>query len=260
MIKAAFFDIDGTLVSFKTHAIPASTVRALHQLRSQGVRIFIATGRHILTVNNLGDLKFDGYMTLNGSYCFIGSEIIYKHAIPSADISTLVDYLQEKENFPCIFVHENALYMNYTNEQTTKAFQLLNFPQPPILPLKEAVQGEIFQLIAFFNASQEMAIMPRLPHCQSTRWTSLFSDIIPLGSNKQIGMQKIIEHGGFSREEVIAFGDGGNDIPMLEYAGISVAMGNAKDTVKQSAGYVTASVDEDGISKALIHFNLIPAN
>lgn len=189
MIKAAFFDIDGTLVSFKTHEVPASTVRALDQLRSQGILTFIATGRHILTVNNLGNLKFDGYMTLNGSYCFIDLKVIYKHSIPSADISMLVNYLQEKANFPCIFVHENALYMNYINEQTTKAFQLLNFPQPPILPLTEAAQGEIFQLIAFFTPSQEMEIMPQLPHCQSTRWTSLFSDIIPLGSNKQIGMQ-----------------------------------------------------------------------
>ena len=113
MIKAAFFDIDGTLVSFKTHEVPASTVRALHQLRSQGILTFIATGRHILTVNNLGNLKFDGYMTLNGSYCFIDLKVIYKHSIPPADISMLVNYLQEKANFPCIFVHENALYMNY---------------------------------------------------------------------------------------------------------------------------------------------------
>ena len=260
MIKAAFFDIDGTLVSFKTHKVPASTVRALHHLRSQGILTFIATGRHILTVNNLGNLKFDGYMTLNGSYCFIDLKVIYKHSISPADISMLVNYLQEKANFPCIFVHENALYMNYTNEQTTKAFQLLNFPQPPILPLTEAAQGEIFQLIAFFTPSQEMEIMPQLAHCQSTRWTSLFSDIIPLGSNKQIGMQKIIEHYGFSREEVIAFGDGGNDIPMLQYAGISVAMGNAKDPVKQSADYVTASVDEDGIYKALTHLDIISAH
>ncbi len=257
MIKAVFFDIDGTLVSFKTHEVPPSAIKALHQLQSRGILTFIATGRHILSINNLGSLKFDGYITLNGSYCFAGSKLIYKCSIPATDISTLVSYLEEKENFPCIFVHDHALYINDTNEQTETTFRLLNFPQPPVLPLKEAAQGETFQLIAFFNAAQEKEVMPRLLHCQATRWTSLFSDVIPLGSNKQIGLQKMMEYYGLSREEILAFGDGGNDIPMLQYAGIGVAMGNAKDTVKQSADYVTASVDEDGIYKALIQLDVI---
>ena len=55
----------------------------------------------------------------------------------------------------------------------------------------------------------------------------------------------------------MAFGDGGNDIPMLRHVGIGVAMGNAENDVKQVADYVTASVDEDGIEKALRHFGVI---
>ena len=58
-------------------------------------------------------------------------------------------------------------------------------------------------------------------------------------------------------EETIAFGDGENDIPMLEIAGIGVAMGNAKQLVKDSADYVTLSVHEDGVSAALRHFGLL---
>ena len=70
MVKAIFFDIDGTLVSFETHKIPASTQEALKALRDKGIKIFIATGRPQCLINNLGDLEFDGYITVNGSYCF----------------------------------------------------------------------------------------------------------------------------------------------------------------------------------------------
>ena len=71
MVKAIFFDIDGTLVSFETHKIPASTHEALKALRDKGIKIFIATGRPQCLINNLGDLEFDGYITVNGSYCFM---------------------------------------------------------------------------------------------------------------------------------------------------------------------------------------------
>ena len=65
MIKAVFFDIDGTLVSFKTHKLPDSTVRALDLLREKGIKVFIATGRQLQSINNLGTQEFDGYVTLD---------------------------------------------------------------------------------------------------------------------------------------------------------------------------------------------------
>ena len=110
MIKAVFFDIDGTLVSFKTHRVPDSTKRAIAILRAKGIRVFIASGRQLLAINNLEDLQFDGYVTLNGGYCIVGEQVIYKHSMPSEDMVSLVRYMEEQESFPCIFVHENALH------------------------------------------------------------------------------------------------------------------------------------------------------
>lgn len=81
MIKAVFFDIDGTLVSFKTHVVANSTVEAIHQLRAKGIKVFIATGRQLQCIDNLGNLEVDGYVTLNGGYCIAGKdEVIYKQA------------------------------------------------------------------------------------------------------------------------------------------------------------------------------------
>ena len=67
----------------------------------------------------------------------------------------------------------------------------------------------------------------------------------------------VIAHFGIKLEETMAFGDGGNDIDMLKHAGIGVAMGNAGDNVKEIADYITTSVDDDGITNALKHFNVI---
>lgn len=72
-VKALFFDIDGTLVSFKTHRIPQSTVDALEQAKKNGVEIYISTGRPKQIINNLGQIEhlIDGYITANGARCFV---------------------------------------------------------------------------------------------------------------------------------------------------------------------------------------------
>ena len=73
----------------------------------------------------------------------------------------------------------------------------------------------------------------------------------------QKGIDEIIRYFGIKLEETMAFGDGGNDITMLRHAAIGVAMGQAKEDVKAAADYVTAPIDEDGISKAMKHFGII---
>lgn len=258
MIKAIFFDIDGTLVSFKTHKIPASAELAIARLREKGIKVFIATGRHWRVINNLGGLEFDGYVTLNGSCCYVGKDkVIYRKTIPSADIECLLELEKGPEHFPCIFVREKDMFINYVNDRTSEVFELLNFPQPPVRDIQEALKEEIFQLIAFFETAQEGRIMEKLPECEATRWNPLFTDIVPAGGSKRIGMQKILNYFGIGREECMAFGDGGNDIPMLEFAGIGVAMGNATEEIRQRADFVTRSVDEDGVEYALKYFGVI---
>ena len=244
MVKAIFFDIDGTLVSFKTHEVPRSTIDALDILRKKGIKVFIATGRHYSSINNLGDLKFDGYVTLNGGYCFAGEDkVIYKHSIPDRDIDALIRYLETEESFPCAFVQEKEIFMNYKDETVEEIFNMLNFPEPPIRPLSEMKGKTVYQLVSFFTAEQEKKIMS--------------TDVVPAGSSKRIGIDKMLEYFKIPLKECMAFGDGGNDIAMLQHAGIGVAMGNADDDVKQYADYVTDSVDEDGIFKALKFHNII---
>ena len=129
-----------------------------------------------------------------------------------------------------------------------------------MLPILRACLGRvdgILQLIFFGNIEQEEAVLRGMPACEATRWTHLLCDIIPRGGGKHIGIQKVLDHYGFAREECMAFGDGDNDITMLRYAGIGVAMGNADAAVKAAADYVTTGTDASGIAKALRHFGML---
>ena len=97
---ALFFDIDGTLVSFKTHEIPPSTILALTQAKANGSRVYIATGRPPVIITNLGAIEhlIDGYITTNGALCFVGDKLVTCQPIPKDDVMTCIDDCKEKGN------------------------------------------------------------------------------------------------------------------------------------------------------------------
>lgn len=82
-------------------------------------------------------------------------------------------------------------------------------------------------------------------------------DVNMRGIDKSIAARKVMEYYGFTMEESMAFGDGGNDVSLVRDVALGVAMGNACDALKEVADYITTSVDEDGISRALEYFELI---
>jgi Cof subfamily protein (haloacid dehalogenase superfamily) len=257
MIKAIFLDIDGTMVSFNSHCVPENTRKVLRDARKRGVKVFVATGRHRSDINNLGDLEFDGYITLNGGFCFVGDIVIFKKPVPSEDVEAFIRYGEEVEHVPCFFVEAERVSADMENEYVTAMMKLVKFEPRPIVPAREFINKEIFQMTAFFPVEREAEIMKLLPGCTATRWYPTFTDIVARGVDKSVGLEKIGAYFGFGVDEMMAFGDGGNDISMIEYAGKGVAMGNAGEEVKRVADYVTTSVDDDGVGRALRHFGVV---
>lgn len=256
MTKAIFFDIDGTLKSFETHQIPTSAIYALNELRKKEIKIFVATGRTPEALKSF-NLPVDGYITLNGGYCYLSSgEIIYKHTISKADIQTLIDY-QKTNPTPCVVMAENITFTTFKHQKIEEFINLLNFPRMEIHPLEKALEVEVFQIVLFFAEEKDEEMEKFLKTCDVLRWYPTFADFVPKGSHKGIGIDKIIEHFEISLDETMAFGDGGNDISMLKHAKIGVAMGNASDEVKRAADYVTDSVDDDGVLNALKYLNVL---
>lgn len=99
--------------------------------------------------------------------------------------------------------------------------------------------------------------MSQLPNLSASRWHPYFADINVKGVNKATGMEDFAAYFDLDLSQSLAFGNGGNDIPMLRRAGIGIAMGNASMAVKSVAKYVTGAVDDNGIEKALRNLNIL---
>lgn len=256
-IKAIFFDIDGTLVSFKTHKIPSSTLEALHLLRQKGIKLIIATGRALSDINNLGDLQFDGYITANGAYCTDGNKKrIFANLIPQDNLERLVDY-QKTKTFPCVFVTEKENYVNMVDDNLVQINRMVNLPIPQVKPIEEIVKYDIFQIDTFVSQEEEELLYQSvLTDCEGSRWHPAFVDITLKNTNKATGVDAMLQYLNLNLENTMSFGDGGNDISMLKHTAIGVSMGNAAEEVQAEADYMTSSVDDDGIIKALKHYGL----
>ena len=264
MIKAAFFDIDGTLVSFNTHKISDSSKEAIRLLKEKEIKVFIATGRALFQINDLHDLKFDGYITVNGCNCFVNEndklKEIYRVSLDKNDLFALIDYIKNNR-FHCRIITKNDIFINYTNSVINMIYALSKIKVPKVVDFRDYISnnyGNILQLNIFVDENKEKYLIDNvLKNSQSSRWNKSFADVNSKYGGKEVGIDKIIEYYGIKLEETIAFGDGGNDINMIKHAHIGVAMGNANKEVKEIADYITDDVDNDGVYKALKHFNLI---
>lgn len=259
MIKAIFFDVDGTLIPLETGIMPVSTTQCLHLLKKKGIKCVVCTGRHKTALDGLPLEKsdFDGFLTLNGQLCLDGNLNVYGgNEIDPGEVEILAGIFRAKK-IPFLLIGENSMYINYVDNIVLDTQMHTNGNIPDISEYK----GEqIYQCCAFVTHEQRDLLESILDECDITSWFDTGIDIIPKHGGKDVGMEKFLEKYGMTREETMAFGDGENDIPMLKFAGIGVAMGNASDAVKEAADYVTDNCIDNGIIKALIHFGIIGKN
>lgn len=256
MIKAIFFDVDGTLLSHNTKQVPQSTKTALKQLKEQNIKIFMATGRHNLELDNLPleDLKFDGYVLLNGQINIdYKGKLISQQTISKRDTETLVGKFIQKD-IAILFIEKEQFYINMVDESVKAAQEAISSPYPTI---GEYRGNPICQCCIYATKEQAEEFIKDLPDCKISQWNPYAYDILSKEGGKTTGIESILKYYGITREEIMAFGDGENDMDMLQYAKIGVAMGNAENKVKEAADYVTDTVDQDGIYKALQYYKIL---
>lgn len=257
-IRAAFFDIDGTLLPFGAEAVPRSTRNALKTLQRNGIRTFIASGRppiHLPLLHALDDIPFDGYVTMNGQYCYLrDGTLLYDHAIDPASLRTLLPYIQ-RERISVGFIEKDRSTFNLINDLSAEFCRQMRQGTGDVAARIET--APIYQLSAFLPEDKEAEFLRCCPGCTAVRWNDAFADVLPAGGGKTAGLTHVLKALGLAREQVIAFGDGSNDVEMLRWAGIGVAMGNACPEAKAAADYITDDVTADGLANALRHFGLL---
>lgn len=258
-MKALFFDIDGTLIDIKTHKIPESTITAIREAKKNGNKIFIATGRSHTIVNlpGISGNLIDGYITLNGAVCLDGNEPFRLLKISAESVRALSEVCI-RENFTCLFVTLDGMAVANADEEFITGFEkYFNLAPVSVTDFDTMMHKDIYQMTVFFDEATEKKLKTLFPEQEFNRWFPTFADITCREANKASGIEAVAGHFKIDMKDTIAFGDGGNDIPMLRCAAVGVAMGNASDEVKAAADIVTDAVDKDGIYNALHRLKII---
>ncbi|WP_414842182.1 HAD-IIB family hydrolase [Enterococcus saccharolyticus] len=278
MIKAIFFDIDGTLIS-TNGKILASTKRAIAQAQKKGILCGISTGRGPESVERIvRDLNLDMFVTYNGQLVYTKEQTIYARPFEKAVLNEIILYANKNSRQMMLGGRhrmEGSLTMRIGQSGFVR--RMIRFVPRwfPIRGMKLALQRyspnrrsnrysnlailsePIYQCVMLSGEYEAEKFQQAFPHCDLQRSNPYTVDIVPKGGSKLRGIQFFLAHKGIDLSEAMVFGDHWNDIEMIKGVGIGVSMGNGMEETKQAADFVTTSNNEDGIEKALRHFQLI---
>ena len=195
-IRAVFFDIDGTLTSFTTHTVPDSTIEAIHRLQAAGVKVLICTGRapsQMHVVLDTMPVTFDGVVAFNGQYCFDDTGFFASHALDTADIEVILDWLDRHPDVVCNFGEKDYVYFNQSNALLRATWSKLGKTAPTRYfedPRTRALDHETFQISPFVGPELEAELVGLCSNVRGVRWHPDFTDLIPADGGKPRGIQR----------------------------------------------------------------------
>lgn len=267
MKQLVAIDLDGTLLN-SANQVSSANRQAIQQLTKQGVILAIATGRSQYSVKKIfQELGVDGYLIgQNGaqiSRIEAGeSELLYTQPLGNpAVFDSFQLALQTK-----VTVIANTLQMSYKlTQDTAQLVQEFQMTRPDLVELSvEQMQDVLFkEKLTFLKMafiSRDTSMLELLKNQFSEKGlNAFFSDrnyieLIAEGVNKGASLQWLSHHLHIGRKEILAFGDQENDIEMLQYSGLGIAMGNAQRKIKEAADSVTSSNNDSGVAKVLTKY------
>lgn len=265
--KVLVLDIDGTLTNSEKEITPA-TKKGLQTIMERGHKVILASGRPTPGMRRyereLELTKYGGYLlSFNGGRiveCRTG-EIIYQRILSSEIVSELYDFAKEN----------GCGLITYDSEVIVSAFEPDEYVQ-----LESRINGmeikvvEDFKSYVNFDVNKFLLTAPVeiAPEVEKTlcrkyeevasvyRSEPFFIEIMPKNVDKAASLDRMLEIIGLTKDDAISCGDGFNDISMIKYAGVGVAMGNAQPAVKEAADYITATNDRDGLVEVIDKFIL----
>lgn len=255
-IRIIFFDIDGTLIDFDKKEISAKTRETLKRLREKNILIAIATGRAPLTLPKFEGVEFDVFLTFNGSYCYNKKEIIFSKSIPAEDVKKIIENAAEL-NRPVSIATQKRIVANGKDTDLVEYYDLAKLKIEVADDFDETAKDMVYQIMLGSRKEEYPLLMKDVKNAKITAWWDRAVDIIPSDAGKGVGVDKILEYYHLDRSQALAFGDGCNDIEMLQTVGLGVAMGNASEEVKKAADIVCGYVAGDGIYHFCVSHGLI---
>ena len=264
-IRLIAMDMDGTLLNPK-QVISPGNAEALRMASQAGIKLAICSGRAAADIamfaleNGLDDCALLG---TNGTYCWLNPqrEVFADHVFSQEALDELIRILNEEDILTAFFAQSKVLVLNdptrisdgwWTSHRSGPyALEVLYGMES----VPKITKGGVNKLVATTEEIERLAkARERLEKIQgieiSSSWINNL-EIMPAGCNKGTAVSELAAALGLAREQVMTFGDYDNDLPMIEWAGMGVAMGNACEKVKSVANFVTRTNAEDGVGWAI---------
>ena len=264
MYRLLAIDLDGTLLNPRPRkTITPRTRRALQQAVDAGMRIVIATGQNLAVLQHIcADLPIEGPQIIeNGAQIadITTGQIYHEHLLPAKYVLPVLVALQQT-GFHRAYHTRNRVYADI---DTPRVRQWYRPPVPPVIEVEDVTSLYPEPCIKVVGVGEESKLRAHRPELMRTFAEQLYVtqsafdllEFLHPAVSKRQGLITIARDLGIERAEIVAIGDGHNDIGMIQFAGLGVAMGNAHDEVKNEADYVTLSNAEDGV--AVVIENLI---
>ncbi len=271
MAKLLFFDIDGTLVNFNDE-IPESAKKALELAHRAGHKMFICTGRGGSQVDKrLLAMPFDGIISSTGADVRVGDKALLEMIVPNDILRNLVKAMDESHAYYAFQGYETITMNRQSLDRMKNRFREIGADENRIDTLfsgvsllEDMAKARGVEKAIYYDAAIEVPQVRALlgddfdvEPVSFDAPNDVSGEVTQRGINKAYGIKKLMEYYGIGVEDTVAFGDGPNDLDMLKFAGVGVAMGNAWDIVKETADMVTADIADDGIYKGLKSLDLI---
>jgi hypothetical protein len=265
--KVLVLDLDGTLTNGKKQVTP-HTLNRLKKAQEQGVKIVLASGRPTYGVAPIADLleldKHNGYiLSYNGGEIiqWKNREKMHQKVLDPAVLPYLYDCAKQNEFAILTYQDNNVLTEHPNNEYVLREAHLNvmnpqkveNFLDAITFPVAKCLIVGEPERLAKLEVEMQRRLCDRMEVYRSEPY---FLELVPKGIDKANSLSLLLDKLGLSSEEMICVGDGFNDISMITYAGLGVAMANAQPQVRDKADYITLSNEEDGVAVVVDKFIL----
>lgn len=269
MIKLIAIDMDGTLLSEKKH-VDSPQKKAVHKAIEVGVKVVLCTGRPLYGVLppyrelELEKYNFNEYVILNNG-CSVHKttdwELLAFEEITKEDIAYLNELRKGYDVDLTVSNDDDYFVIGESANEYTKEDGGLVYVKVQPISIEEATSGKytFFKSMFLGNENEIARFVKDRGELINSRCSGVLSqkhiyETLPKGANKGVALKKLAKKLNISREEVMAIGDGNNDIEMLEFAGVGVAMGNGTKMAKEAANYITDTNENNGVAKAIEKF------
>lgn len=262
--KILFFDIDGTLLTPPPFTVPDSTKDALKKAQAAGHLTFINTGRTLAIIpDNIKELGFDGYVCGCGSQIYMHDKLLFTNSMPNELCREIIEVLR-KCKIPAFFEQPECILFDGMAPIQSGIVELFKgkFPMEDLSQFDSETARTYTFAKFLISARPESALDTFTEFCKAKNLVyfdhgSGHWEVTPKNCSKATGIQFLLDTLDIPLENSYAFGDSNNDLPMLKYAGTSIAMGNAMKEILPFCTYQTTDICEDGIYNAMAHLGLL---